>query len=555
MCDGRLVVAAEQERFSRNKRALDEPPVAAMTYCLDHAGIRLRDLECVALGFDFAAMRAWLGVGDHGATVGLPYDDPARLFPPEVLGGIAPPPTDVVAHHAAHAASAYWASGLTDAAVLVADDMGEGISTTLGYGSPDGFRVLETYPVAQSLGMYYSRAARYAGLYDRSGDVGKFMGLASYGIPDQPTPLSVGDGRYRFDELPQLPENMPGAQVRRERSGQLLAFFERECFPYARGLTPDILSYAPFAASVQRSLEEALLELAGRLRQLTGSRNLALAGGVALNCTANAALVRAAGYDRVFIQPMAGDSGVSLGAAMFAHAERKGPGSVSSRMDHAYFGPAYTERDIRSALRAASIKYSRHDEKELIERVAEILANGRIVGWFQGRAEVGPRALGARSLLGDPRRRETLIRLNRIKGREMWRPIAPSVLERDWHEYFCDSRPDPFMIVAARVRRTKWPQIPAVVHVDGSARPQAVSPRTAPRFAALIEAFGRRTHVPVLANTSFNLADEPIVNTPADAVRTFLRGRLDALAIGDALVTGPDADKPDITAHDPQDWW
>jgi carbamoyltransferase len=183
------------------------------------------------------------------------------------------------------------------------------------------------------------------------------------------------------------------------------------------------------------------------------------------------------------------------------------------------------------------------------------VANGRVVGWFQGRAEVGPRALGARSMLGDPRRRATLVRLNQIKGREMWRPIAPSVLLRDWHEYFQDSRPDPFMIVAARVRPEQRSRIPAVVHVDGSARPQSVDPATAPRFAALLEVFAARTGVAVLANTSFNLADEPIVNTPAQAIRTFQEGELDALAIGDNLVVRPGADQPDVVEVDPNDWW
>jgi carbamoyltransferase len=553
--DGRLVAVAEQERFSRRKRALDEPPVDAMRYCLQYAGIGLGDVECVALGFDFALMRAWLGLEPHEATRALPYDDPVRLFPAQLLAGGKPPPTEVIAHHTAHAASAYWASGFGEAAVLVADDMGEDVSTTLGYGSPTGLTVLETYPVAQSLGMYYSRAARYVGLYERSGEVGKFMGLASYGVADQPVPLTVAEGRYCFDILPQLANDLPGALVRRKRSGQLLEFFEQHCFPYTRDLTADIMSYAAFAASVQRSLEEALLELARRLHELTNSPNLVLAGGVALNCTANGALVRDAGYDRVFVQPMAGDSGVALGAALAAHVERYGSDSVDSPMCHAYYGPEYTHTEIASALSAAGVDHCRYPEGELIERVAELLSWGRVVGWFQGRAEVGPRALGARSILADPRHRKTLVRLNQIKGREMWRPVAPSVLERDWHDYFYSSRPDPFMVVAARVRRNRWSEIPAVVHVDGSARPQAVNPENAPRFAALIEAFGRRTRVPVLANTSFNLADEPIVNTPADAVRTFLRGGLDVLAIDDTLVVRPGAEEPDATTAESEDWW
>jgi carbamoyltransferase len=553
--NGALVVVAEQERFSRRKRAIDEPPVQAIRYCLDHAGIGLNDLECVALGFDFALMRKWLGVDASEAWRELPYDDPARLFPVEVFGTGGSPEIEVIQHHVAHAASTFWTSGFSEAAVLVADDMGEGVSTTLGYGSPEGFRVIETYPVTQSLGMYYSRAARYAGLYHRSGEVGKLMGLASYGVPNQPVPLSTSSGRYRFDGLPSLADDLPGSMIRRKLNEQLLTFFERNCYPYALGLTPDIMSYASFAASVQISLEEALLELARRLRRLTGSSNLVLSGGVALNCTANGRLVRAAGYRNVFIQPMAGDSGVGLGAALAAQVQRHGSNSLDSRMEHAYYGPAYGQDEIEAALTDADVSFHRYTEDMLIVKVAELLADGRVVGWFQGRAEIGPRALGARSMLGDPRRRDTLVRLNHIKGREMWRPIAPSVLDQDWDRYFCDSRPDPFMIVSSRVRRDRWAEIPAVVHVDGSARPQAVNPSTAPRYAALIAEFGRRTGVPVLANTSFNLQNEPIVNTPIDAVRTYVRGELDALAIGDALAICPDADAADDSTSPPRSWW
>ncbi len=554
--NGRLVVIAEQERFSRAKRALDQPPTQAMEYCLNYAGVSLGELESIALGFDFALMRKWLGIDAAQAQQELPFDDPDRLFPPAIFGAGERPPVKVIRHHTAHAASTFWASGFADAAVLVADDMGEAVSTTLGYGSADGFSVTEIYPVAQSLGMYYSRAARYAGLYSRSSEVGKLMGLAAYGRPEQPVPLSARDGRYQFTGLPPMSDDLPGSTIRRERSSQLLAFFERHCYPYARGLSADVMSYASFAASVQAALEGALLELVREQRRRTGSRNLAMAGGVALNCTANGLLVRDAGYDNVFIQPMAGDSGVALGAAMAAHAESHGAGTLDVRMEHACYGPSYGQDEILAALEAQDVAFRRYPEPELVAHVAELIDRGRVVGWYQGRAEIGPRALGARSLLGDPRRRETLVRLNQIKGREMWRPIAPSVLASEWQRYFTGSRPDPFMIVAASVRPARRAEIPAVVHVDGSARPQAVSPRVLTRFAALIGEFDRRTGVPVLANTSFNLQDEPIVNTPADAVSTYLRGQLDALAIGDCLAIRAESERsgdPDPSAA--HSWW
>jgi carbamoyltransferase len=554
--NGKLVVIAEQERFSRVKRALDQPPTQAMKYCLDYAGISLGELESIALGFDFALMRKWLGIDATEALRELPFDDPDRLFPASVFGTGERPPTQVIRHHTAHAASTFWASGFSDAAVLVADDMGEAVSTTLGYGSADGFKVMEMYPVSQSLGLYYSRAARYAGLYDRSNEVGKLMGLAAYGRPGQPVPLCARNGRYQFTGLPPMSEKLPGTAIRRERSGQLLSFFERHCYPFARGLAADVMSYANFAASVQASLESALLEIARELRRRTGTRNLALAGGVALNCTANGLLARDGGYENVYIQPMAGDSGVALGAAIAAHAESHGPDTLDVRMDHACYGPSYQPDEIEAALSAREVPFSRHAEAELVARVAELIAFGRVVGWYQDRAEVGPRALGARSLLGDPRRRETLIRLNQVKGREMWRPIAPSVLADDWPRYFTGARPDPFMIVATTVRPVRRAEIPAVVHVDGSARPQAVSSHALPRYAALIAEFGRRTGVPVLANTSFNLRDEPIVNTPLDAVSTYLRGQLDALAIGDCLAVRPGSEVTDAPVQPEVDaWW
>jgi carbamoyltransferase len=555
--NGKLIVIAEQERFSRSKHAFNQPPTQAMKYCLDYAGISLGELESVALGFDFVLMRKWLGIDAAQALRELPFDDPDRLFPASVFGKGERPLTQAIRHHTAHAASTFWASGFADAAVLVADGMGEAVSTTLGYGSADGFSVIETYPVSQSLGMYYSRAALYAGLYDdRSSEVGKLMGLAAYGRPQQPMPLSAQNGRYEFTGLPPMSEALPGSTIRRERSGQLLAFFERHCYPFTSGLAADVMSYASFAASVQAALEGALLELARELRRRTGARNLALAGGVALNCTANGVLARGAGYDNVYIQPMAGDSGVALGAAIAAHAESHGTGTLDVHMEHACYGPSYQQDEIETALLAQGVAFSRYPETQLIARVAELIDRGAVVGWYQGRAEVGPRALGARSLLGDPRRRETLVRLNQIKGREMWRPIAPSVLAGEWEQYFTGARPDPFMIVATTVRPTRRAVIPAVVHVDGSARPQAVSPRALPRYAALIAEFGRRTGVPVLANTSFNLHDEPIVNTPLDAVCTYLRGQLDVLAIGDCLVVRPGAEVADAPAPpEAHAWW
>lgn len=533
--DGQLAVMVEQERLSRHKRAVDEPPVEALRFCLDHEGLSLSDLGGIALGSDLGALASWLGLDADERAHELPFDDPARLLPASVFGDGPRPPLVPVRHHIAHAASAFWMSGFERAAILVVDNRGEDASTTLGLGTGAEMKELESFGVSQSLGLYYRAATQYAGLYDRFEGPGKLMGLAAYGRPDQPVPLKVAAEGPVLDGLPEL-HGIRGKEVPPTRTSQLLDYFAGRCFPFTTGLRQEVLAYANFAASVQDSLEESVVGLARRVRDATGSSNIVLAGGVALNCSANGRLASSGLFEQLFVQPVAHDAGVALGAALELTRRLRPDARVGSTMTHAYWGPSFTQHEINAALRRASLPFELLDRERLVSQVAEELQRGRIVGWFQGRAEVGPRALGARSLIGDPRSRHTLVRLNTIKGREMWRPVAPSVLLERFSDYFSEAPPNPFMVVAARVRREVRHLVPAIVHVDGSARPQAVSRQTAPTFWALLSEFERRTGVPMVVNTSFNLRGEPIVSSPRDAIDDFLAADIDVLAIGEALV-------------------
>lgn len=533
--NGVLVAMGEQERFSRVKKAFHEAPAAAAQFCLGRAGIGLGDVTAVALGTDYSIKNVWKGWTAEELRTNPKHDDPERLFPHAVFNGQPRPRMVAIRHHLAHAASTFRVSGFERAAVLIVDNQGEDNSTSLYLGDGNDLTLLETHPVPVSLGLYYRTAAQFTGIIGKLKEVGKFMALASYGNPTQRVPLAFRDGAPVMD-LPDLPD-VRGAELPALRSKQLFEFFAEHCFPYVAGLREEVMAYADFAASVQRSLEDTLLALCERIRRLTGCDKLALAGGVALNCSANGVIARSGIFDEIFVQPAAHDVGVALGAALELDRRMRPDGErVPFVMEHAYWGPEFGQDAIAAALDRHGLSYRVLDEGTLPRAVAEILAQEKVVGWYQGRAEIGPRALGARSLLGDPRSRRTLIRMNAIKGREMWRPLAPSVLAERFDEYFDGPHASPFMIVAAHVRPEKHRDVPAIVHVDGSARPQNVTRAANPRYWELIRAFEEVAGVPIVVNTSFNVAGEPIVNTPDDAVVDFLNTDMDALAIGDALV-------------------
>jgi carbamoyltransferase len=544
--DGELVAMAEQERLSRRRHAFFESPSKAIAACLDEAGIDLGALAEIAVGWDIPSLFENEQAG--------PFDE--EEFTAWMLGPVGDaagplPPLRFVNHHLAHAASAFYTSGFSEAAILVVDGRGESVATTLATGGPGGIETIQTWGINASLGFFYAMAAEWAGM--RMRDAGKLMGLAAYGESCQPVPLGVSPEGYAIDGAPSA--EMPGSKQFAQLRGRLRSSFEKRNYPYGPGDLAEIMSHANFAASIQGGLEDVLLGLARTARKESGHSKLAMAGGVALNCTANGALTRAGIFDEVWIPPFPHDTGVGLGAALVA--ERAGGHSAATpgRMPHAFWAPATAGPDGDTLAMLGDCEVSRHDDAHLADAVAQHLEDGKLVGWHQGRAEVGQRALGARSILCDPRRREALVNANLVKGRETWRPLAPAVLADRAAAIFDGELPAlaDFMLAAWPVREAARAELPAAVHVDGSARPQLVRPAQR-RYHDVVEAFHERTGVPAVINTSFNLAGEPIVHSASDAVGTFLESGLDVLVLDDLVAVKPpaQAEQPQKKPSDPE---
>ena len=543
--DGDLVAAAEEERFSRIKHDA-RLPIQAANYCLEAGGLEPDDLDYVIfyekplLKFErivagyaatyprssrafVNALQTWLGQklwvrGQIRQALG---------FDGEILFG---------EHHVSHAASAYFPSPFDEAAVVTADGVGEWASTTLGIGRGIDLEVTHEIRYPHSLGLLYSAFTGYLGFEVNEGEY-KVMGMAAYGQPswaDQVRKLITlaDDGSFRLD-LRYLGYHHGLRSIDR-------AFVELFGPPREPGADLE-QRFADIAASIQLVTEEAMLGIAQRARQLSGSDNLCLAGGVALNVLANARILRESGFRRVWIQPAAGDAGGCLGAATYLchtvlRAERR------YRMADAYLGPAYSNQEIHAFLEREGIRYIALAENAIVPTVARLLADNDVVGWFQGRMEFGPRALGARSILANPTDPTTKDTLNaKIKHREAFRPFAPSTLVEAASTYFDFGAPSgdpnsPFMLLTARVKPAKRHLLPAITHLDGTARVQTVARAQNPLYYALIEEFGKLTGVPVLVNTSFNVQGEPIVCTPEQAYNSFAHTDMDYLVMGDALI-------------------
>ncbi len=532
--DGRLVAAASEERFSRAKHDA-RLPAAAFRFCLERGGLSILDLDAVAFYEQPSAKlgrQLWAGV-PRGAPTDLPWLDPSR--PERAIreglgfeGRLLTFP-----HHLSHAASAFFFSGFPEAAILTVDGVGEWTTTAYGSGSGDGVELFEEVRFPHSLGLLYSTLTSYLGFRVNDGEY-KVMGLAPY-----------GEARY-VDEICQLVGMGPDGQFalnlkyfdflrgRRMFAPALAELFGRPPRQPGSEITP---FHRDVARSLQLVLEEILLEKAAYLHRRTGSRNLCMAGGVALNCVANGRIRREGPFARLFVQPAAGDAGGALGAAALAHLELAGERPDAVPMRHTGFGPRFAAEEVAGLLTAAGVEAEdfRGREPALLAATAERLGRHRVVGWLHGAMEFGPRALGARSILahpGDPGARE---RVNRhVKKRESFRPFAPSVLAEHAAEHFALDHPSPFMLETCEVRSPL--ALPAVTHVDGSARPQTVDATTQPRFAALLAAFHRRTGYPLLLNTSFNVRGEPIVCSPVDALLCMGRAGLDALVLEDFLI-------------------
>ena len=576
VADGVAVAAAQEERFSR-RRHDSAFPALAVRYCLQAQGARLDDVSAIAYYEDprlkfrrvratyagaapngFASFRdtlpAWIGRNGKLGVEKIVHDELAELN----LGRV--PEVIVRRHHESHAMSAFVPSPYESAAVLCIDGVGEWATTTLWHGHGNTLDAVAEIRFPHSLGLLYSAFTYFCGFKVDSGEY-KLMGLAPYGKPRYARLIAEKlvdvkpDGSFRLDM--RYFEYLRG-QVMTGKG------FE-ELFGGPRRTPEAQLTEREFdlAASVQQVTEDIVLKLARTARERTGETKLCLAGGVALNCVANGKVVDAGIFDEVWIQPAAGDAGGALGAAQAVAldhgAQRTHLGTGLDAMSGALLGPGFDDDQIAAYLAAEGIPHRRLGETELAEAVAEELARGRIVGWYQGRMEFGPRALGARSIIGDPRNPDMQSTMNlKIKFRESFRPFAPAVLAPDAKEYFDLRQESPYMLIVAQVAaaqqietdatdatgiellKVRRSTIPAVTHVDQSARVQTVTEHSNPAYHRLLTAFKARTGCPVLVNTSFNVRGEPIVNTPQDAYTCFMRTNIDLLAMGSFLLDKTD---------------
>jgi len=523
--DGQTVACAEEERFTRRKHG--KTPVAFSTWelpersarwCLEHAGVAPAQLAAVAYSYDprLALPRSPDVTADTWESLRTLYVERAPLFLKTALPGLDPGVLRYVPHHVAHAASAYLAAPFPACAVLVLDGRGESASHLAGWARAGELEVLAAQRLPHSLGLVYESLTAHLG-FVRASDEYKVMALASYGEPAFVGELrsavhSTADGGFVAEPLA----------------------WERFAPAVASG-GPLERVHADLAASVQRRLEEVMLDLAAWLHERTGERRLAMAGGVALNCVANSRLWRESPFEEIWVQPAAGDAGTALGAAMYV---AQSLGDDVQPMPGAALGRGWSDDELAGWLERAGVVYERPDD--VAEEAAETIARNGIVAWFEGRAEYGPRALGHRSLLADPRDAANLERLNDVKGREQFRPVAPMVLLEYAAEIFDGGPlPSPYMLFTHRVREPWHEQIPAVVHVDGSARVQTVDPAEEPHVARMLRAYERRTGVPVVVNTSLNTAGRPMVDDPRDALECFGSAPVDLLVMGPFVVRRP----------------
>ncbi len=578
LVDGQIVAAAQEERFSRKKHDASFP-AQAMAYVLAESGLKVADLSAVAfydkpyLKFE-RLLETYHGFAPRGLrsfVMAMPVWIKEKLLMRKLLrdelakAGPGKPPLLFPEHHLSHAASAFYPSPFKEAAILTIDGVGEWSTSTIGFGQGRELSILRELHFPHSLGLLYSAFTYYCGFKVNSGEY-KLMGLAPYGNPEAEQTKQWKT--LILDELVDLRED-----------GSIL--LNMDYFDFATGLTmcrDEVWQslfgiprrpreskldqrYMNLALAVQQATEEVVLSLADTAKKLTGADYLVMAGGVALNCVANGKLLRRGTFKDLWIQPAAGDAGGALGAALAAWHINQGQERHNNpgldNMQGSYLGPQFDDGDIIRVARRYQAPYRHYqDFDQLCREVAALLAQGQVVGWFQGRMEWGPRALGNRSILGDPRHPEMQKRLNlKIKYREGFRPFAPSVLFEETKNYFGLDRPSPYMLLVAPVqeaRRRPLPpgyenlelferlyhlrsDIPAVTHVDYSARIQTVHKETNEKYWRLIQAFKEQTGCGVIVNTSFNVRGEPIVCTPEDAYQCFMRTEMDYLVMGDFL--------------------
>jgi carbamoyltransferase len=575
LVDGRIVAAAQEERFTRRKQDARFPE-QAIAYCLAEAGIMLDAVDYVVfyekpfLKFE-RLLETYVGFAPQGYrsfAMAIPVWIREKLFQKNLIRGELQklaPEFDLenrllfTEHHMSHSASAFYASPFRDAAVLTMDGVGEWCTASSAVGRGKELSIVKELHFPHSMGLLYSAFTYYTGFKVNSGEY-KLMGLAPYGEPKYTSVILEHlidlkqDGSFRLD-LDYF-DYCTGLTMTNRKFADLFGAPVRD--PAKDLLTP---FHMDIAASIQKVTEEVMVRLARALAREHGLDNLCLAGGVALNCVANGKILRDGAFKNVWVQPAAGDAGGAVGAALavwhqFLGNERKRDGG-HDLMEGAFLGPAFAQQDVERRLTAAGARFTVVSDEDVIESTATSLAHGNAVGWMQGRMEFGPRALGARSVLGDPRSPTMQKTLNlRVKYRESFRPFAPAVLREDVSDWFELDADSPYMLLVADVKRERRRQmtneeealfgidklnvarseIPAVTHVDYSARVQTVHADTNPRFHALIARFKAKTGCPVLINTSFNVRSEPIVCTPEDAFRCFMGNEIELLVVGNCML-------------------
>ncbi len=542
VCDGQLVAGVAEERISRIKHQGGVPRLAAQ-YCLDAAGLKPGDVDHVACYMRpgqrlFRRIPYRIGTVLKSPRYAAGYIAYELIHNAQYAAGmrsLCGPKTRLhfMEHHPAHAASAFLVSPFDEAALLTVDYIGEWDVTWAGVGRGASISRLWSEHYPHSLGVLYTAITDYLG-FRRASDEYKVMGLASYGEPEyldefRKIVQPKDNARYALDLSWFACHYLPGS-----RHGYFSQKFLDRFGPRRRKDEPIEKRHENIAASVQKVLEEAVLRMAVDLQKQTGLKRLCMAGGVALNCSMNGRLLREGPFDEIFVQPAAGDDGIAIGGAFQLHHQLTGRPREFVLRD-ARIGPSFSNEEIHRFLEMAKIPHER--PVDWIERAAELLAQGMITGWYQGRMEFGPRALGSRSILADPTRPDMKDLINHyVKHREEFRPFAPSCLKERAPEFFEGCADSPFMLFVHPVRPEKRAQVPAITHIDGTARVQTVDRDVNPEYYRLIEAFERRRGVPMVLNTSFNVMGEPIVHTPSDAVRCFYSTGMDALVIGDCVV-------------------
>lgn len=519
--DGKLLCAAEEERFTRIKRSSRKPPVNATIFCLEQTGIDINDVDCLAIGWN-----------PKKFNIKWPVDYLEEYLSSPLLKRNEPFKIVTVDHHIAHLIASYANSGFEKATGVVIDGQGEDIATTIAYIENRNVTILEQKPISQSLGYFYQGVLRYLRL-GRT-EAGKLMGLASYGEKKYDFPIKIGKDGY------QTAVNDINYDFVEESNDHVISWwieYLKKNFGESANGELDIariknraLSRVPFekldvnlAATCQYYTEQAIIETIKHGISLTNCKNIVYGGGVALNCSANGKIAHSGIIDRINVFSACGDSGTSIGAALYVD----GTYEIKEKSYNAYLGPEYSDKEILEAVKSLKLNYSVEEDVEDV--VSGYLQEGKVIGWFQGRMEMGPRALGSRSIIANPSNRDTLDFINNeIKYREAWRPLSPSILAEFADECVYDAFESENMLFAFRAKEIMLTKMSAAVHVDGTTRVQTV-PKNSGRYRTLIEKFYEKTGIPGVLNTSFNIDGEPIVCTPYDAIRSFYSSKLDYL--------------------------